>query len=151
MFAMLASDRWWPDFCNHVGRSDLIDDPRFSSAAARTENSVECIGELQQTFSSATLKQWRERLARLLGPWEVVQNSLEVNADAQAQENGYIASIPHPNGVDVTAVRTPVQFDGAQHDIGVAPDAWQHTEEVLLELGHDWDRIIELKELGAIP
>ena len=31
------------------------------------------------------------------------------------------------------------------------PEHGQHTEEVLLELGYDWDKIIELKDAGAIP
>jgi formyl-CoA transferase len=34
---------------------------------------------------------------------------------------------------------------------GPAPELGQHTEEVLLELGYDWDKIIALKEAGAIP
>jgi crotonobetainyl-CoA:carnitine CoA-transferase CaiB-like acyl-CoA transferase len=151
MFAMLASDRWWPDFCDHVGRVDLRDDPRFADASARAENSEACVAELATTFASAPLDEWRIRLASLLGPWEVIQNSLEVAADAQARANGYITEVAHPDGVDVTAVRSPVQFDGDAPELGVAPDAWQHTEEILLELGHDWDRIIELKDLGAIP
>ena len=48
------------------------------------------------------------------------------------------------------------RFSGGlrRHAVGGPVDASefaQHTEEVILELGHDWDRIIELKELGAIP
>ncbi|SVA33997.1 uncharacterized protein METZ01_LOCUS86851, partial [marine metagenome] len=31
-----------------------------------------------------------------------------------------------------------------------APELGQHTEEVLLELGYDWDRIAALREAGAI-
>lgn len=80
-----------------------------------------------------------------------MQTSHEVSTDPQAEANGYITSLDHPDGVEIKAVRTPVQFDGVPHDLGIAPDAWQHTEEILLELGHDWDRIIELKELGTIP
>ena len=34
---------------------------------------------------------------------------------------------------------------------GMPPELGQHTEEVLLEMGYDWDGIIALKESGAIP
>ena len=34
---------------------------------------------------------------------------------------------------------------------GMAPELGQHTEEILLELGYDWEAIGALKEKGAIP
>ena len=49
-------------------------------------------------------------------------------------------------------VATPADFDatpvGPQ---GLAPELGQHTEEVLEEVGYDWDEIIPLKEKRAIP
>jgi len=33
---------------------------------------------------------------------------------------------------------------------GPAPELGQHTEEILLELGHDWDAIAGLRESGAL-
>ena len=51
--AMLASDRWWPDLCHHIDRSDLTNDSRFVDAAARAENTAECVAELETTFASA--------------------------------------------------------------------------------------------------
>jgi crotonobetainyl-CoA:carnitine CoA-transferase CaiB-like acyl-CoA transferase len=151
MLSMLASDRWWPEFCRHFGRPELIDDPRYVDAGQRAQNSEECVAELAATFAGATLAEWRERLADLRGPWEVVQNSREVVDDPQALANGYITAVDHPSGDEVRAVPAPVRFDGDRPPLGTAPDAWQHTEEILLELGHDWDRITELKEQGVIP
>ena len=43
MLVMLQSDRNWPDLCRHLGRPELIDDPRFVNAAARAANKVECV------------------------------------------------------------------------------------------------------------
>jgi crotonobetainyl-CoA:carnitine CoA-transferase CaiB-like acyl-CoA transferase len=48
------------------------------------------------------------------------------------------------------AVSTPVDFAQQHPAAGSVPEMGQHTEEVLLELGYDWDRIIELKEAGAV-
>jgi crotonobetainyl-CoA:carnitine CoA-transferase CaiB-like acyl-CoA transferase len=147
---MLESDRWWPDLCRHLGREDMLEDPQFVDARARTENSEACVQELAQTFAAAPLEQWRRRLATLRAPWEVVQNQLEVLDDPQARENGYVTEVDHPSGRRITVVRAPVQFDETPPPLGTAPEPGAHTEEVLLELGHDWDDIVHYKEQGAI-
>jgi crotonobetainyl-CoA:carnitine CoA-transferase CaiB-like acyl-CoA transferase len=147
---MLESDRWWPELCRHIDRADLLDDPRFADAAARSENSAACAEALAATFAAAPLAEWRRRLATLRAPWEVVQDQLEVLDDPQARANGYVTEVEHPTGRTITVVRAPVQFDGGPPTLGVAPEPGAHTEEVLLELGHDWDDIIRFKELGTI-
>jgi crotonobetainyl-CoA:carnitine CoA-transferase CaiB-like acyl-CoA transferase len=61
--------------------------------------------------------------------------------------------VPDMAGGDpVKMVASPVDFGGAPlSPRSTPPEFAQHTEEVLLELGYDWDRIIELKDAGAIP
>jgi crotonobetainyl-CoA:carnitine CoA-transferase CaiB-like acyl-CoA transferase len=147
---MLESDRWWPDLCRHLHREDLLADPRFVDAQARTDNSGACVQELAGTFASAPLDEWRRRLATLWAPWEVVQNQLEVLEDPQARENGYLTEVDHPTGRRITVVRAPVQFDETPTRLGTAPEPGAHTEEVLLEMGHDWDDIVRYQEQGAI-
>lgn len=147
---MLESDRWWPDLCRHLHREDLLADPRFVDAQARTDNSGACVQELAGTFASAPLDEWRRRLATLWAPWEVVQNQLEVLEDPQARENGYVTEVDHPTGRRITVVRAPVQFDETPTMLGTAPEPGAHTEEVLLEMGHDWDDIVRYQEQGAI-
>jgi crotonobetainyl-CoA:carnitine CoA-transferase CaiB-like acyl-CoA transferase len=147
---MLESDRWWPDLCRHLHREDLLADPRFVDAKARTDNCGACAQELAGTFASAPLDEWRRRLATLWAPWEVVQNQLEVLEDPQARENGYVTEVDHPTGRRITVVRAPVQFDETPTRLGTAPEPGAHTEEVLLEMGHDWDDIVRYQEQGAI-
>jgi crotonobetainyl-CoA:carnitine CoA-transferase CaiB-like acyl-CoA transferase len=44
----------------------------------------------------------------------------------------------------------PVQFDGQSVIPSGAPEHGQHTEEVLMDAGIDWDTITKYKDSGAI-
>ncbi|HEX5267105.1 MAG TPA: CoA transferase [Acidimicrobiales bacterium] len=151
MLSMLESQRWWAPLCRALDRADLVDDPRYADAASRAANAAECRAVLAEIFAAAPLEEWRRRLAALRAPWEVVADSAEVARDPQAEANGYITTVQHPGGESIRVVRAPVTFDGRAPEVGTAPEFAQHTEEVLLELGHGWDRIAELKADGVIP
>jgi crotonobetainyl-CoA:carnitine CoA-transferase CaiB-like acyl-CoA transferase len=147
---MLESDRFWGDLCEHLGRLDLADDPRFATAALRTENRRACITELRTTFAGHTLAEWRERLATVKGVWAAVQTPLELHDDVQVKENGYLRAVTTNAGHEFSTVASPIQFDGAPTDVGPAPELGQNTEEVLLDLGLSWDELIVHKENGVI-
>jgi crotonobetainyl-CoA:carnitine CoA-transferase CaiB-like acyl-CoA transferase len=57
---------------------------------------------------------------------------------------------PADGGPPLKLVRGPVQFDHTPVRTTRAPEASEHTESVLLELGLAWERIEALKALGAI-
>lgn len=148
---MLFQDqRYWPDLCEHLGRPDLVDDPRFDTTAARYENRRECIALLRELFRSATLDEWRERLKTLKGVWAPVQQPLEVHDDQQALANGYLQVLEAPNGARLAVPTNPVQFDKTPPRVRAAPGHGEHTDEVLIELGLSYDEILEQKAAGAV-
>ncbi|MET7770125.1 CoA transferase [Nocardia sp. NPDC005366] len=144
-FVMLQPAKFWADVCRHIDRPELADDPRFADAAQIAANTAEAVEILREVIKGRTLAEWTERFATLAGPWAPVQDSLQVGSDAQIRANEYLL----PAG-ELELVSSPVQFDVGAPELRPGPEFAAHTEEVLLELGLDWDRIIELKTAGAV-
>jgi crotonobetainyl-CoA:carnitine CoA-transferase CaiB-like acyl-CoA transferase len=147
----LQADRFWADLCVKVWeRPDLVDDARFANAAVRFENRRECIRILDEIFAAKPLAYWEERLNSIDGVWGPVRNALEAHTDHQVEANGYMPELVDDNGTSFRLVSNPVQFDETPTELRRAPSHGEHTEQILLELGDDWDRILALKESGAI-
>ena len=147
---MLQSQRYWPGFCEIAGRPDLVDDPRFDTAAARARNVGECVAELDRVFAGATLAQWRERLARQDGQWDVVQHVGELKDDGQVRANGFMQRVDYGDNRSLDMVSVPIQFDGAPLPARPAPALGEHSDEILAALGYDEEKIIELKIAGVV-
>ncbi|XVQ14715.1 CaiB/BaiF CoA transferase family protein [Spirillospora sp. CA-255316] len=142
---MLQPGKYWADVCRHIDRPELADDPRFATAELIAANTGEAVEALREAIAGRTLAEWTERFATLSGPWAPVQDSLQVGEDAQIRANEYILQAG-----ELELVANPVQFDVTAPELGPAPEFAAQTEEVLLELGLDWERIIALKEAGAV-
>jgi len=150
MLVMLQSDRNWPDLCRHLGRPDLCDDPRFADAAKRFENRAECVDTLDAIFRQRTLEEWKQALATTDGVWAPVQQPIELYDDPQVLANGYLPEVELGDGSSCQLVASPVHFDETPARLRHAPECGQDTEQVLLELGLDWDAIADYKKSGAI-
>ena len=147
----LQPDRWWADLCRHIDRLDLIDDPRFCNIGVRNQNNRECIAQLDRVFLSKDLAEWRETLETTLGVWDPALSPEEIAVDPQVMANGYFPEVEDNGGGSFRVVASPVQF--GQEPIGVLkpmPESGQHTEEILQEIGYDWEQIGILKDLSAI-
>ncbi|MET0196596.1 MAG: CoA transferase [Rhodococcus fascians] len=148
----LQGDRWWPDLCRHLERPDLADDVRFAEQDARLAHGRECTDLLETIFATKTFAEWMTILDTLEGVWAPVQSAIEVAADPQALINGIVTEVAGPDGGGHFAAASPGQFDERLiGELSTSPEAWQNTEEVLLELGLDWSDIAELQASGVVP
>ena len=144
-FVLLQADRFWADFCKRLGRSDLMDDERFASAAVRFGNRVECIAELRRSFESEDLSHWEKAFEGFDGVWDVMHTAHEVHSDPQAIANGYLPRATNTSGIEFALAASPVQFDETPLDLDRAPEHGEHTDALLAELGYSGDEIIEFK------
>ena len=75
---------------------------------------------------------------------------LEIAEDPQAWANGYLVNVPRDDGDAVPTVGLPVNLSRTPGSVRhLAPELGQHTEEVLLEAGYDWDELSTLRHQGA--
>ena len=144
-FVMMQTTKFWADVCRHMDLEEYIDDPRFATAEAIAENTELATEILKEAMSKRTLAEWTERFQTLAGPWAPVQDTLQAAQDPQIRANEYIVQAG-----ELELVANPVQFDVKAPETGPAPGFAEQTDEILLELGLDWDRIIELKTAGAV-
>ena len=147
---MLESDRFWGPLVELVGRPELATDPRFVDAGARTANSQACIAELDAIFLSRNAAHWCEVLGRQRGVWALVQSPRETAADPQVVANHYVGSLELGDDGSLSVAMPPVQFNDHRPEPRPAPELGADTDQVLLDLGYDWDQLVELKVDGAI-
>jgi crotonobetainyl-CoA:carnitine CoA-transferase CaiB-like acyl-CoA transferase len=150
VLAMLQPGRYWPDFCRHVDREDLIVDKRFANAAALMGNALEAAELVSEVLASRPLAEWVTRFAGMEGQWAVAQDPWEVGQDAALRANGLIAEVLDTDGTARELVANPVQFDERPAQLTRAPQFAEHTDEILRALGKSDDELIDLKISGAV-
>jgi len=144
-FVMMQPTKFWADVCRHVDLPELADDPRFATVEKIAANTAEAVEILTKVIATRTLAEWSECFATLAGPWAPVQDTLQAADDPQIRANEYLV-----RAGELDLVANPVQFDVAAPHTGPAPGFAEQTDEILMEIGLDWDRIIELKTAGAV-
>ncbi|HEY0229417.1 MAG TPA: CoA transferase [Mycobacterium sp.] len=139
------------DTFEHLGIPEAADDPRFSEVLPLIQNADAAAQLIAKAIVGQTFDYWRKHLKTMKGQWAPFQSLIDLASDEQAIANDMIAEVELAGGgAPFKVVRGPVQFNHEPLETTRAPQASEHTEIVLMEIGMDWDRIEELKDAGAI-
>jgi crotonobetainyl-CoA:carnitine CoA-transferase CaiB-like acyl-CoA transferase len=138
------------DTFEHLGIPELADDPRFAEPRDLIANSAAGVEYVKAAFLKCDFAYWKQHLKTMRGPWAPFQSLLELTEDTQAIANDMIVEYEGSDGRPYKVVRGPIQFNHEPTETTRAPQASEHTELVLMELGIEWDQIEEWKAKGAI-
>lgn len=139
------------DLFTHLGIPEAADDPRFSEALPLMENWEAASALIVEAIGARPFAYWRQHLKTFKGQWAPAQSLLELVEDEQTIANDMLFEVEAlDGGAPIKLVRNPVQFDHAPVETTRAPQASEHTEMFLMEMGVEWDRIEEFKRNGVI-
>ena len=140
-----------PAFFAAIGRPELAKDPRFAAGWFPPGVRGELFEALAEAFRKRSTAEWVEVLAAGNYRYAVVHDQQQVLEDEGALANGYLQRVDHPEWGELTMVGSPIRMSDTPARPGrFAPELGQHTEEILLEHGYDWEAIAHLREEGAI-
>lgn len=138
-------------FYEAIGLPELADDERFQPLVYTRETTKQLFEIFSKVFATRTTAEWMARLNGTGARIAPVQNYAEAAIDPHVVENGYIIDASDAAGNTVRVVGSPIELSHTPAKVSaVAPELGQNTEEVLLEVGYNWDEISALRKAGAI-
>jgi crotonobetainyl-CoA:carnitine CoA-transferase CaiB-like acyl-CoA transferase len=139
------TDGHWREFCELIGRKDLLEDKRFTTIAERLANVEAYYALLADIAATRTNAEWNELLGSSNVPHGPV-NSLEtLLTDPQLLATGFWKIVEHPTEGTLRMPDVPPRFTRTPPEIRrMAPRLGEHSVEVLQEAG------LSAAEIGAM-
>lgn len=147
----VGAEGQWLSFCTAIGRDDLATHPDFATMQDRLRNRAACWDLLRPILKAKTTAEWLTIFEDHGVPAGPIYRVDEMFSDDHVRHTGIAQTVTHPVrgetqliGQPVTLSRTPATL------VASAPDAGEHSDEVLAELGLTLEEIASLRAKGAI-
>ncbi|HVA81304.1 MAG TPA: CaiB/BaiF CoA-transferase family protein [Candidatus Binataceae bacterium] len=134
-----------------MGAARWIDDSRYADPASRSRNRAQLNAEIAEITRTRTSEHWVGVLNEAGVPCGPINTIDQVFADPQVRHLGIAQSVEHPRLGTLELVGQPVRLSRTDSVLKTAsPEAGQHSEEILRELGYDDKAIAGLRAEGVI-
>jgi crotonobetainyl-CoA:carnitine CoA-transferase CaiB-like acyl-CoA transferase len=145
-----VEDDRWPRFCTIIGRPDLIGDPDCQREGRNFRgDKIQKI--LDGIFPTRTTAEWMVELDAADLFATPVAEYADVLSNPQAEENGYIRWMDHPEIGPFRMVGSPIELSAMPIRAPLpAPRHGEHTEQILGEVGYSAADIAELRAQAAV-
>jgi len=147
----VGNDSQYMALCKLIGRPDLAEDERFTSAGQRNRNREALIPQVASAMLTRTMTEWVDLLEAANVPCGPIYNMQQVFEDPQVRHREMALTLPHNAGVKAPGLANPIRLSDTPITYQrSAPTLGEHTDEVLRGLGYDEARIAALRGEGVL-
>jgi crotonobetainyl-CoA:carnitine CoA-transferase CaiB-like acyl-CoA transferase len=141
----------WTRFFEAIGRSEMMDDPRFATHPARASHIREIYDLLAEILKTRSTSVWMELLEKADIPVAPMNRIDDLLTDPHLTSSEFFVEEQHPTEGAMVTMRTPTDWSDSTPDVpSPAPRHGEHTGQVLSELGYSEDEIAEMERSGAV-
>lgn len=138
-------------FFDAIGRPELKEDPRFDSAANRSEYADEYFKVRAEGLLQKTTEEWLGIFEERDVPAARYNSIDDLLDDPHLNDVDFFTSEDHPSEGRIRRTKIPNVFHGGMREDELpAPTLGQHTGEVLRDLGYSEEDIAAMQDDGAV-
>ena len=151
VFLMAVNPRMRAGVCNAIGKPALLEDPRFSTSAARKANRDALAAEIEAWTRKRDKREAMHALAAAGVCASYVFETTDLFLDPHLAERGFVQELEHPDHGAIRLLGWPARMSASQVDVAPAPLLGEHTDAVLAaDLKLDAAALERLRRQGAI-
>jgi len=152
VIAAIGNDKLWAQYCDLLGRRDLIDHPKFKTNPLRCDNRKELIPVLQHEMQKKTAQEWFDIFERHAIPYSPINTLKQICEDPHIAHRKMLVEIDQPIVGKMRVCASPLKLSETPGEVyAPAPLLGEHSEQVLREvLGYSHEKIARLQDEGVI-
>lgn len=141
----------WTSFAGVMGREDWLEDARYATATARSQNRSELGREIEAITVRRSTAEWIETFAGAGVPAGEINDIGQVFDNPQVRHLGMAQPVISQERGATELVGQPILMSRTPSRIASPPPlAGQHNSDILEEIGLTKDEIADMKAAGAI-
>lgn len=143
--------RIWERCAQAIGAPDLITDPNYATAPARSKNRDALNARINALTEKKSTETWVQELNAAGVPCGPIYSIDQMFEDAQVKHLGMAQRVPNDENRDIQLVSQPVTLSRTPSKmVARPPEFGEQTEEVLAEFGFGSDEIAELRQRKVV-
>ncbi len=147
---LVYTDKQWHAFFTLIGRPEIMEEPRFATIGARTENIGALYALVAEVMTTRSTAAWIEVLEGVdipVMPMNTVESLMD---DPHLRAVGFLTEVEHPTEGTMLQIAVPSSWSKTAPGVRrQSPRMGQHGREVLDELGYSAHEIEALAAAGT--